>query len=248
MPVHESESLVLRSYGLAEADRIVVFFTRDHGIVRGVAKGAKRLNSRFSSTLEPFSTVHLEYFQKDDRELVSIRQVDLVRSIFSKADNEELYYTLSYFAELLMVFSPPHDADATLYRMTQKCIAEMIERPLSIRQMQVYFELWMLRLGGFLPRWNGCDDCGRAFPENENALMQANFHLLCSTCNPHGKNVVSSGLRKVFHNVQKSSPADFAMSAEYPAETIRDASNILQEMIARVAGRGIRVRRHSHAG
>ena len=36
MPLHETESLVLRSYNLAEADRIVVFFTRDHGIVRRV--------------------------------------------------------------------------------------------------------------------------------------------------------------------------------------------------------------------
>ncbi|HBR56430.1 MAG TPA: DNA repair protein RecO, partial [Blastocatellia bacterium] len=55
MPIFESESFVLKSYSLAEADRIVVFYTRNYGIVRGVAKGAKRLNSKFGSTLEPFS-------------------------------------------------------------------------------------------------------------------------------------------------------------------------------------------------
>ena len=65
MSLVESESLVIKSYNLAEADRIVVFLTREHGMIRGVAKGVKRLKSRFGSSLEPYSIVNLEYFQKD---------------------------------------------------------------------------------------------------------------------------------------------------------------------------------------
>ena len=57
MSLIETESLVIKSYNLAEADRIVVFLTREHGMVRGVAKGAKRLKSKFGSSLEPFSVV-----------------------------------------------------------------------------------------------------------------------------------------------------------------------------------------------
>src|SRR5215211_5429436 len=101
MPLVESESLVLKSYSLAEADRIVVFFTRDHGIVRGVAKGAKRLKSRYGSSLEPFSTVNLTYFQKEDRELVSIQQVELLRSFFAHASDPESLSTFAYFADML---------------------------------------------------------------------------------------------------------------------------------------------------
>ena len=54
MSLIETESIILRSYNLAEADKIVVLLTRDHGVVRGVAKGAKRLKSKFGSGLEPF--------------------------------------------------------------------------------------------------------------------------------------------------------------------------------------------------
>ena len=64
MALIETESLVLKSYNLAEADKIVVLLTHDHGVVRGVAKGAKRLKSKFGSGLEPFSVVHSTYFQK----------------------------------------------------------------------------------------------------------------------------------------------------------------------------------------
>jgi DNA repair protein RecO (recombination protein O) len=59
MPLVETESLILKSYSLAEADKIVVFLTQDQGLVRGVAKGAKRLKSRFGGALEPFSIVDL---------------------------------------------------------------------------------------------------------------------------------------------------------------------------------------------
>src|SRR5215210_9357245 len=100
MPLFESESIVLRSYNLSEADRIVVFFTRDHGIVRGVAKGAKRLKSKFGSTLEPFSTVQLTYFQKEDRELVSVQNVELARSRFAPASDPEYLRIFSYLSDL----------------------------------------------------------------------------------------------------------------------------------------------------
>ena len=43
MPLHESEAIILRSYPLAEADRLVSFLSRTIGRVRGVAAGARRL-------------------------------------------------------------------------------------------------------------------------------------------------------------------------------------------------------------
>src|SRR5580704_17967494 len=52
MPLHESDAIVLQSYALGEADRIVSFLSRNMGRVRGVAAGARRTKSRFGSTLE----------------------------------------------------------------------------------------------------------------------------------------------------------------------------------------------------
>src|SRR5688572_12649070 len=105
MPLIESESLVLKSYSLAEADKIVVLLTRDHGIVRGVAKGAKRLKSRFGSGLEPFSVVTAAYFQKETAELVSIQRIDLVASSFAAAGDPEFLSKFAYLTELLIAFS-----------------------------------------------------------------------------------------------------------------------------------------------
>src|SRR5688500_16773151 len=109
MPLFETESLVLKSYNLAESDKIVVLLTREHGVIRGVAKGAKRLKSKFGSALEPFSVILAEYFQKDSSELVAIQKADLITSNFRAAGNPEFLQKFSYLVEVLITFSPPHD-------------------------------------------------------------------------------------------------------------------------------------------
>src|SRR5262245_66100900 len=72
MPVYTSDALVLRTYKLGEADRIVVFLTRDRGKKRGVAKGARRPRSRFTGALEPLTEVRVAYFEKARRERVCL--------------------------------------------------------------------------------------------------------------------------------------------------------------------------------
>ena len=128
MSLIETDALVLRSYPLAEADRIVVFLTRDHGVVRCVAKGAKRLKSRFGSSLEPFSTVRLTYLHKDDRELHLARHTELIESHFRFAASPEALATFSYIADLVMSLVPPNDPDHLLYRMTSACPRRRAER------------------------------------------------------------------------------------------------------------------------
>src|SRR5215210_4666597 len=102
MALVETESLVLKSYNLAEADKIVVLLSKDHGVIRGVAKGAKRLKSKFGSGLEPFSVVHCTYFQKDAVELVSLQRIELIRSNFEAASNPEFLKKFSYLSDLLI--------------------------------------------------------------------------------------------------------------------------------------------------
>src|ERR1700742_3413780 len=116
MALIETEGLILKTYGLAEADKIVICFTKENGLIRGVAKGAKRLKSRFGGALEPFTIVNLTYFQKEERELVSVSQIEVCKSFFTKAVNPEFLQKFSYLFELLFEFAPPNEANERLYR------------------------------------------------------------------------------------------------------------------------------------
>lgn len=240
MPLFESESLVLRSYGLSEADRIVVFFTREHGVVRGVAKGAKRLRSRFGSTLELFSTVNLTYFQKEDRELVSVQQIELVRSRFALAGNPEYLHTFSYLADLVMSIVPPHDPSEKVYRMTAACLDTVLENAEALAAVQLYFEMWLLRLGGFLPDWRSCGECLRPFSDSEPAALRPDLHLICAECrsNRH-MTPVSTDHRKIFQLVQSLSPVAFIKNSGTSGEAIGDLSSMMRRIVIQVVGRDL---------
>ena len=49
MSLYRDEAVVLRTQKLGEADRIITLLTREHGRVRGVAKGVRRTKSKFGA-------------------------------------------------------------------------------------------------------------------------------------------------------------------------------------------------------
>src|SRR5918993_3433689 len=75
----KTEAIVLRSFRLGEADRVLHLYTADRGRVGAVAKGIRRTKSRFGARLEPLSHVELLLHQGSG-ELGTVTGVDLVRS------------------------------------------------------------------------------------------------------------------------------------------------------------------------
>jgi DNA repair protein RecO (recombination protein O) len=183
MGLVETEAIVLRTYRLAEADKIVVCLTEKAGIVRGVAAGARRLKSRFGASLEPFTSVHLVYFEKEGRELVTLKSAEIVRSHFALAYDPEAQAALDYFGELTLEFSPPNQADERLYRMVRATTYALAESRERVRGLTCYFELWMLRLSGFLPGQRDCVECGRDLRDAGTAkFITAEGVLRCGHC------------------------------------------------------------------
>jgi len=117
MPLEQSEAIVLRSFNVGEQDKIVVLFSRDKGIIRGVAKGARKFGSRFGCSLEPLSLVKVFYYEKEGKDLVTVSSCDLVESFFEIQDDLQTSFTLGYFSELIEEFSPSRAKDDTLYRL-----------------------------------------------------------------------------------------------------------------------------------
>ena len=231
MSLIETECVVLKTYNLADADKIVVLLTHDHGVVRGVAKGIKRLNSRFGSGLEPFSIAHVTYFQKETSELSSIQKVDIVKSYFTAASDPEFLQKFSYLADLVITFSPPHDPNEKLYRMTKACIETAAADPKGLLAIGVYFELWLLRLSGFLPDWGSCDQCRRVFDETETVGLLSNFHLICTKCSSHSRSL-DKAHREIYSNARRLSPVEFAKFAVNYGESLAELSHILKRIIS----------------
>jgi DNA repair protein RecO (recombination protein O) len=153
VPLYTADALILRTYKLGEADRIVVFLTRDRGKKRGVAKGARRPRSRFNGALEPLTEARVAYFEKERRELVGLNYAEPVRSPLTLDRDQALGY-VGYFAELLDEWAQEADADERLYRLGSSML-EALAVGAPVEPLARYFECWLLRLQGVYPESRG---------------------------------------------------------------------------------------------
>jgi DNA repair protein RecO len=149
MPLYTADALILRTYKLAEADRIVVFLTRDRGKKRGVAPHARRPRPRFNGALEPLTEVRVAYFETERRELVNLNYAETVRSPLAGANPESLAYT-HYFAELIDAWAADSDADERLFRLGC-AVLDALAVGTPPDALARYFECWLLRLQGVYP-------------------------------------------------------------------------------------------------
>lgn len=149
MPLYSADALILRTYKLGEADRIVVFLTRDRGKKRGVAKGARRPKSNFVGALEPLTHVRVAYFEKERRELVNLNYSEPSRSALSSGTIEGLGCA-TYFAELIDEWSAESHEDERLYRLGVSMV-EALAAGAPPEPLTRYFEYWLLSLQGVYP-------------------------------------------------------------------------------------------------
>ena len=240
-----TEAIVLRTYNLGEADRIVVCLTRGAGLVRAVARGARRMKSKFGAALEPFTLVNLTFYERENRELVTIDQTEILKSRFHLAGSEEATSALAYVGEMVMQFAPPHEVNDKLFRMVTACVETISERPRSLEPVLRYFDIWMLRLAGFLPDFTHCADCGRPFTDG--AYLSTELTARCGVCSKDARRSLLPGTIERLAASRRLSPGDFARSSEnLPDPCRKQLAQLTERLVARVLERPLRSARFLH--
>jgi DNA repair protein RecO (recombination protein O) len=187
VPACVSESIVLRTYPLKEADLIVSFLTRDQGKLRGVAKRARRPKSSFGAGLERLSHVRMAFFQRETRELVNLDSCELIHSQFGLISDYWTSVALDYFAEVSEQLLPSAEPSEKFFRLLLAVI-ESLQGPEAAKAWRAvtYFSLWSLRLSGWLPELHVCLGCGSVLDDPENPQRaffgRGQAGLMCSHC------------------------------------------------------------------
>ena len=243
MPLYTAEALVLRTYKLGEADRIVVFLTRDRGKKRGVAPNARKSRKRFGAALEPFTLVRITYYQKENQELASINTAEILTSHFGLSSHAETLTGLAYMGDLVLEFSPPHHVNEKLYRMVKACLEAISQSPQDMPMILRYFEVWLLKLEGYLPDLRRCADCGSVFDEARVAFLASDLSFRCRDCTNGAGSAVSRRLQLQLRATQKLPPFVFAQeSREVPASIHKEMAELTHQLIVRVLERQPRLR------
>src|SRR5437762_5757888 len=243
MALLETEALVLRTYNFGEADKIVVCLTRSAGLIRAVAKGCRKLKSKFGASLEPFTLARIHYYQKENHELVSLNQAEILKSHFDLSGNAEILTGLAYMGDLIIEFSPPYEPNERLFRMVKACLDAICESQSDLQMILRYFEIWLLRLEGYLPDMRRCGECHRAFDQQEVTFVNTDLVFRCHACSHGGSGALSLRLQNQLRATQKLAPFVFAQeSREIPESIHREMAELTHRLIGRVLERQPRLR------
>ena len=158
MPLLKTPAVVLKSRKWGDADRIVTFFTLKHGKVRGVARGARRMKSRFGSSLEPFVHCDLVLFEKPGDTLYRISQTDISHAFPSIRTSLEAITGAARLANLAGAVTADGDAVPHVFHALLEGLRAIEDSGDPVLTAALY-ELEILRFAGYLPHLDRCNAC-----------------------------------------------------------------------------------------
>ncbi|TSA51547.1 MAG: DNA repair protein RecO [Actinobacteria bacterium] len=155
MTQYRDNAVVLRTYKLGEADRIIVMMTQEHGKVRAVAKGVRKTKSKFGARLEVLSHVDVLLYRGKDLDIVN--QVELVESSAPlHADLDRLTQGLSML-EAVDLIADDRQPSPHLYRMLVGALKALGEQASPLVLAAFYWKL--LAAEGVSPQLSRCVGC-----------------------------------------------------------------------------------------
>ncbi len=238
-------AIVLDALPYQDRHQIVTVLTRQHGLIRGVLRGARGGKHPLAAATQILSKVRLTIWRSPNAELATYRSIDLERPSFALAEALDRWAAATAVAELFATFCPPQEPAPRHFRLADAVTTALLDG-LDPASLLAYTELWMLALGGLLPELDTCSSCGRPLVSGV-YLAPADAHPLCGACTPPHSSPIDPAAVAFLRDSLTTSPAAMATSRVPPA-----AARWLDRLVRAEAGRPLKAldffRKRAHAG
>jgi DNA repair protein RecO (recombination protein O) len=184
--ITKTEAVVLKSMNYRDTSKIVTFYTRRFGKLKGIAKGARQLRSKFGSSLDPLSQVFLVLYKKEQRDLQLISQCDAVKNYKNLSKDLERLAVALAVAELINQIAHDEEGNDALYSLLAETLDCIEQAPRNHVNLFFAFELRCAGILGFSPNLESCSACGRGVddigPEKSVVFHLPRGGFFCSRC------------------------------------------------------------------
>ncbi len=182
MSLYRDQAVVIRTQKLGEADRIITMLTRDHGRIRGVAKGVRRTKSKFGARLEPGSHIDVQLFI--GKTFDTVTQVEAIENFGDVLSKDYRRWTISSaILETSERFTSQEREPALQeYQLVVGGLRSLAEDRHDPSLILDAFLLRSLALGGYAPSMTLCSRCEKPGPHRYFSLVGGGS--VCIDCRP----------------------------------------------------------------
>jgi DNA repair protein RecO (recombination protein O) len=185
MALVRDRCICLRRTEYSETSQIVTLFSREHGIVRAIAKGAHRRTkagaSKFDGGVDLLDNGDAVFTHDPGRDLATLTEWTLREGHLGLRNTLRGMYLALYAGELVGRLIEEHDAHPELFDRLESTLAELT----TPRHEEAFlaFELDLLRETGYLAELSTCASCGYAVSDREPCFFSASRGgVICRNC------------------------------------------------------------------
>ena len=164
MPSYKAKAIILKSYKLGESDKIIKMYSDEGDVISAVAKGARKVRSRFSGRLELFNLVEMELAR--GRNLDVISQAEILKSFKNIASDFYKFVFCEIISKIILKTQiPGGDLSPLLFKLIYVCFNEINDTEpediSSLKKIMCFFGIKFLKITGFTPLLGNCSKCNK---------------------------------------------------------------------------------------
>jgi DNA repair protein RecO (recombination protein O) len=137
--MNKCQGTIIRRTPLTESSQIITWCTEGHGIIRAVAKGARRPKSAFAGKLDLFFETEFEIARSKKSDLHILRDLVVTSPRFGLRDSYLQTLAASYFVQLLDLVAEPETPIAPLHNLLARAL-DYLESSKPDRRAVIHFE------------------------------------------------------------------------------------------------------------
>ncbi len=181
MSIQKTAAITLKSRRWGEADRIVTVYTRRFGKLWAVARGARRLKSRFGGALEPFVHCDLNLFEKHGDTLNRVTQADIRESFPGLREDLTRMGGAARMSNLVSAVTVENDPEPMMYEILLQGLRVLHDGD-DPALTALLFQIRLLGQTGFRPQTDQCAVCGRTHGIEGAMFSPQSGGLVCGPC------------------------------------------------------------------
>ena len=186
MPLLRTRAVILRSQRWGDADRIITMYSPDLGKIRGAARGARRMKTRFGGVLEPFGIIDVTLFQKTPDALGQINQIDLVRSFRAVREDLGVMAAAAKMVRMVEMITADRDPNPEMYSALVYGLEALLPDQ-DFGLSTLLFQIHVLGYTGFRPQIDRCTECGKSAPQHTPQWFSPRLGgMVCDWCGQRG--------------------------------------------------------------
>lgn len=201
MSAEKSLAIVLRMVDFSESSCVVTLYSRDFGKISALAKGARRRKSPFEAALDVLAVCRIVFLHKSSNALDLLTEAKLERTFRSARSDLDRLYAAYYVVELLNSFTDEHDANPSIFDLTDRTLKEL-DQGENVSANVLHFELKLLLESGHFPSLDACVVCGQPIgAQTRVAFGMLAGGVMCETCR-FGQRKIIRVSRQVIETLQ----------------------------------------------